>query len=194
MIFAHIAGLPDILKNKLIETYSKTNYIFQDLEVFTEKIIQDKNMKALIQRYEYYCEKSKNPDYEKCKCTEDGKYWDYYEVVTGTFIAHPESPWEGLKGKLHQHGHSTQRGWGANLFNLKYGLASWMAVVIEQKPYKKSEVCDLRLGACYSSIFNFDLDECNYLTPKTQVKSKPDYDKCNPQMWSWCINTVWCLY
>jgi hypothetical protein len=60
MIFAHIAGLPDILKNKLVETYSNSNYIFQDLELFTEKIIQDKNMKALIQRYEYYCDKAKN--------------------------------------------------------------------------------------------------------------------------------------
>ena len=60
MIFAHISGLTDILKNKLIETYSKSDFIFQDLEIFTEKIIQDKNMKALIQRYEYYCDKAKN--------------------------------------------------------------------------------------------------------------------------------------
>ena len=49
MIFAHIAGLTDIFKNKLINTYSSSDFIFQDLELFTEKIIQDKNMKALIQ-------------------------------------------------------------------------------------------------------------------------------------------------
>jgi hypothetical protein len=60
MIFAHIAGLTDIFKNKLINTYSSSDFIFQDLEIFTEKIIQDKNMKALIQRYEYYCDKAKN--------------------------------------------------------------------------------------------------------------------------------------
>lgn len=59
MIFAHIAGLPNNLKNNLFSKFSSSNYLFQDLELFTEKIINDKNMKALIQRYEYYTNKSK---------------------------------------------------------------------------------------------------------------------------------------
>jgi hypothetical protein len=65
MIFAHIAGLSENLKIKLTEAFINSDYIFQDLEIFTEKIIQDKNMKALIQRYEYYFEKSKNNDNTK---------------------------------------------------------------------------------------------------------------------------------
>lgn len=59
MIFAHIAGLPENLKNELIKKYKSSNYIFQDLENFTELILNDKNMKIMIQRYEYYCDKSK---------------------------------------------------------------------------------------------------------------------------------------
>jgi len=49
------------------------------------------------------------------KCVEAGKFWDYYEIVTGTFIGHPGTPWEGFKGKVTNQGHSTQRGYGANL-------------------------------------------------------------------------------
>ena len=123
----------------------------------------------------------KSCDNSKCECVEDGKHWDYYETITGTFIAHPGSPWVGLKGVLREHDHLTQRGWGANLFNLQYGLSNWMVAVIEQKPYNKSQLGSLNLGACYSSNFNFDLDECKHLKPKTQCKSKPDYKKCNPQ-------------
>jgi hypothetical protein len=70
MIFAHIAGLSDNLKIKLVETFVNSDYIFQDLEIFTEKIIKDKNMKALIQRYEYYFEKSKNINNNKIQCKE----------------------------------------------------------------------------------------------------------------------------
>jgi hypothetical protein len=65
MIFAHIAGLSEKLKNKIKEAFLNSDYIFQDLEAFTEKIIQDKNMIALIQRYEYYCEKAKSNNITK---------------------------------------------------------------------------------------------------------------------------------
>ena len=65
MIFAHIAGLPNNLKNNLFNKFKSSNYLFQDLELFTEKIINDKNMKALIQRYEYYCDKSKTQNITK---------------------------------------------------------------------------------------------------------------------------------
>src|SRR5438874_2650784 len=73
------------------------------------------------------------------QCVDDGKLWDYFELITGTFIAHPGSPWQGLKGEIHQHGCSTQRGWGANLFNLQYGLFASMAGVITQKPNNVTE-------------------------------------------------------
>jgi len=60
MIFAHIGGLSEKMKTELISTYLNTQYLFKDLEEYTEKIINDKNMKALIQRFEYYCEKAKS--------------------------------------------------------------------------------------------------------------------------------------
>jgi hypothetical protein len=60
MIFAHIAGLSEHLKNNLIKTFTSSNYIFEDLDKLTDKIMQDKNMVLLIQKYEYYCEKSKS--------------------------------------------------------------------------------------------------------------------------------------
>jgi hypothetical protein len=58
MIFAHIAGLSNDLINKIINKY-KNKYIFKNIEDYTKIIINDKNMKSLIQRYEYYYEKSK---------------------------------------------------------------------------------------------------------------------------------------
>ena len=60
MIFAHIAGLSEQLKSKLLTEFFDSNYIFLDLDKLTEKITHDKNMKLLIQKYEYYCEKSKS--------------------------------------------------------------------------------------------------------------------------------------
>lgn len=60
MIFAHIAGLSESLKLKLTNSFFDSNYVFLDLDKITEKITNDKNMKLLIQKYEYYCEKSKS--------------------------------------------------------------------------------------------------------------------------------------
>lgn len=60
MIFAHIAGLSESLKNQLIHSYADSNYIFLDLDKLTDKITSDKNMMLLMQKYEYYCEKSKS--------------------------------------------------------------------------------------------------------------------------------------
>lgn len=60
MIFAHIAGLSEQLKNKFTQTINNNCFIIQDLDKLTEKITNDKNMKLLIQKYEYYCDKSKS--------------------------------------------------------------------------------------------------------------------------------------
>lgn len=60
MIFTHIAGLSEPLKLKLINSFFDSNYTFLDLDKLTEKILNDKNMNLLIQKYEYYCEKSKS--------------------------------------------------------------------------------------------------------------------------------------
>ena len=60
MIFAHIAGLSETLKSQLSNSFIDSNYIFLDLDKLTDKITHDKNMKLLIQKYEYYCEKSKS--------------------------------------------------------------------------------------------------------------------------------------
>ena len=60
MIFAHIAGLSENLKSQLSTSFVDSNYIFLDLDKLTDKITHDKNMKLLIQKYEYYCEKSKS--------------------------------------------------------------------------------------------------------------------------------------
>jgi hypothetical protein len=60
MIFAHIAGLSETLKTQLSNSFLDSNYVFLDLDKLTDKITHDKNMKLLIQKYEYYCEKSKS--------------------------------------------------------------------------------------------------------------------------------------
>ncbi len=60
MIFAHIAGLSEPLKNKLIDSFADSHYIFKDLDLLSSKITNDKNMKLFIQKYEYYCDKSKS--------------------------------------------------------------------------------------------------------------------------------------
>jgi hypothetical protein len=60
MIFAHIAGLSEPIKNKLTESFADSGYIFKDLDLLTSKITNDKNMNLLIQKYEYYCDKSKS--------------------------------------------------------------------------------------------------------------------------------------
>ncbi len=60
MIFAHIAGLSEPLKNKLNDSFCDSGYIFKDLELLSSKITNDKNMKLFIQKYEYYCDKSKS--------------------------------------------------------------------------------------------------------------------------------------
>ena len=63
MIFCHISGLQNFIKKELITKFP--NYIFKDLEDYTQIIINDKNMQALIQRYEYYLEKSKSSNVTK---------------------------------------------------------------------------------------------------------------------------------
>jgi hypothetical protein len=60
MIFAHIAGLSETLKTQLFNSFIDSNYVFLDLDKLTDKITHDKNMKLLIQKYEYYCDKSKS--------------------------------------------------------------------------------------------------------------------------------------
>lgn len=60
MIFAHIAGLSEPIKIKLVESFADSQYIFKDLDQLSTKITNDKNMKLLIQKYEYYCDKSKS--------------------------------------------------------------------------------------------------------------------------------------
>jgi len=70
MIFAHIAGLNTESKKNITNTFKNSNIIFKDLEDYTDKILNDKNMKALIQRYEYYFEKSKSQGVTKIQAKE----------------------------------------------------------------------------------------------------------------------------
>ena len=65
MIFAHIVGLTQQHKVYFYEKYKKSKYIFKDLDDLTDLIMDDKNMYSLIQRYEYYLNKSKNQNISK---------------------------------------------------------------------------------------------------------------------------------
>lgn len=65
MIFAHIAGLSQKHKLQLYQKYGNSKYIFKDLDDFTDLIMEDKNMMSLIHKYEYYLDKSKNPNMTK---------------------------------------------------------------------------------------------------------------------------------
>lgn len=118
-------------------------------------------------------------DIETCPCVQYAKYWDYFETVIGTFIGHHGTPWEGLVGKVNRMGPSVQRGWGGNLFNLEYGLSTWLTFVILQQPNDVSQLT-LELNRGYSSDFNFNLDECKYLRPNTECKATNDYNRCYP--------------
>lgn len=60
MIFGHIVGLTQSQKNTIHQRYSETKYLFKDLDDLTDLIMDDKNMYQLVQRYEYYMNKSKN--------------------------------------------------------------------------------------------------------------------------------------
>lgn len=60
MIFGHIVGLTQTQKNTIYQRYSTSKYMFRDLDDLTDLIMDDKNMLQLIQRYEYYLNKSKS--------------------------------------------------------------------------------------------------------------------------------------
>lgn len=65
-IYAHITGLDDDGKNVLVEFIDKTSkFVLQDLDDFTNKIIEDSNMIYLFEKYEYYKEKLCNPNITK---------------------------------------------------------------------------------------------------------------------------------
>jgi hypothetical protein len=68
MIFAHIVGLTQQHKVYFYEKYNKSSYIFKDLDDLTDLIMEDKNMLSLIQRFEYYLNKSKNQNFSKLQC------------------------------------------------------------------------------------------------------------------------------
>lgn len=59
-IFAHIAGLNDSGKQAVIDAFSKKEYYVLDLDDVTSKIIEDKHMIYMFERYEYYLEKQKD--------------------------------------------------------------------------------------------------------------------------------------
>jgi len=117
----------------------------------------------------------------RCKCVDNGVNWDYFEHAIGSFVAHTDSPWEGLAGTLKNHGCSTQRGYGANLFNLHFGLGSWLVAVIESAPYNKTSCGTLKVNEVYAADLNIDLDDCSDLKPGTICKSKQNHTKCNPE-------------
>ena len=65
MIFAHIVGLTQQHKVYFCEKYKSSKYIFKDLDDLTDLIMDDKNMYSLIQRFEYYQDKSRNQNITK---------------------------------------------------------------------------------------------------------------------------------
>lgn len=56
-IFAHVTGLNDEGKKTFIKAFSKSYFYILDLDDITCKIISDKNMNYLYERYEYYQDK-----------------------------------------------------------------------------------------------------------------------------------------
>jgi len=60
-IFCHIVGLNNKIKDKIIEMLQSNNFNFQiiDLDIITQKIINDKNMNLMYEKYEDYFQKSK---------------------------------------------------------------------------------------------------------------------------------------
>lgn len=61
MIFGHIVGLTQHQKEDIYKKYNNSKYIFKDLDDITDLIMEDKNMFHLIQKYEYYINKAKDP-------------------------------------------------------------------------------------------------------------------------------------
>ncbi len=66
-IIGHIAGLTDTTKNEL-HNYLKKSSIYKmieiiDVDIITNKIIEDNNMELLFSKFEFYTEKSKNLNY-----------------------------------------------------------------------------------------------------------------------------------
>jgi hypothetical protein len=63
MIFAHIAGLNDSGRDVLYNQAKK--YVIVDLDEFTDKIVSDKNMSMLYDKFDYHSDKSKDPNQTK---------------------------------------------------------------------------------------------------------------------------------
>jgi len=63
MIFAHLAGLDEDGRNLLYKQAKK--YAIVDLDELTDKIVSDKNMESMFQKYEYHLEKSKDSNLTK---------------------------------------------------------------------------------------------------------------------------------
>lgn len=117
---------------------------------------------------------------DTCPCVQDGEHWDYWEELMGTAVGHPGSPLECMVAELRRMGPSAQRGWGANLFNVEWGLATWVTFVITHPPCNPDELGDLELFTGYHTDFNFNLDECKLLAPNTQPRTPPNYERCDP--------------
>ena len=60
MIIAHISGLTYTLKQKFINSLSSTKYSIIDLDDYTDKIMDDNTMIALIEKYNFNISKSKD--------------------------------------------------------------------------------------------------------------------------------------
>jgi hypothetical protein len=60
-VFCHIVGLNNKIKDKIIDILQGKNFNFEilDLDKITQKIINDKNMNIMYQKYEEYFQKSK---------------------------------------------------------------------------------------------------------------------------------------
>jgi hypothetical protein len=68
MIFAHIAGLDDQGKDLF---YSQAKqFAIIDLDEFTSKIVSDKNMNIMYDKFDYYTEKSKDINHTKLQIKE----------------------------------------------------------------------------------------------------------------------------
>jgi hypothetical protein len=58
MIFAHIVGFNEEIKKQFISKIDYEKYYIQDIDILTNDILNEKEMKELIQRYEYYYNRS----------------------------------------------------------------------------------------------------------------------------------------
>lgn len=63
MIFAHIAGIDDLGRELLSKQAKK--FLIVDLDEFTDKIVSDKNMNAMFERFEYHQDKAKDVNLTK---------------------------------------------------------------------------------------------------------------------------------